>query len=463
MSPESQALQAAHRFVSTRGGANEVDLPEAFGRSLAPDGGLWMPDPLPRLPQAWIDDLAEHDLAAVGAKFAATLLPALPDEELAALAADALNFPIPLVELPQVEISQPGDGHGKEPPVYILELFHGPTLAFKDVGARFMARLLPRLFPAPESGQRLTILAATSGDTGGAVAQAFFGVPDTQVAILYPQGQITPIQEHQIATLGGNVRAFAVEGTFDDCQRLAKAAFADEDLRQRHRLTSANSIHLGRLLPQSLYYAWAVAQLRRRGEHRPPLFVVPSGNFGNLTAGFIAARLGIPAAGFLAATNANDTVPEYLDTALWRPRPSVATLSSAMDVGDPSNFERILHLYRGDHEDLLQDLSASRHGDAETRQAIREVYQATGYILDPHTAVGWLGLRQQRRERPDAPGSKAPAVLLSTAHPIKFREDVQPLVDDALDLPEAIHQLLQRPLQSEPLPDSLEALERGLA
>ena len=428
------------RYLSTRGQSPAVDAATALFQGLAPDGGLYLPEQLEPLPAAFFQQLADHDLADNGGRLLAPLLAEVPPPELRRLLAEALNFPLPLVQL--------------EDDLYLLELFHGPTLAFKDVGARFMARLMAWFLRRDEPP--LTVLTATSGDTGGAVAQAFEGVPGTRVAVLYPRGRVSPLQERQFATLGGNVQALAVDGSFDDCQRLVKAAFSDPELAGHLRLTSANSINIGRLLPQMLYYLHALAQLP--ADAPPALFITPSGNFGNLTAGLMARRLGLPCVGFVAATNANDTVPEYLDSGRFRPRPSVATLSSAMDVGNPSNFERILALAGGDLEALRRELHGSRHDDAATREAIREVHRRYGRILDPHTAVGYLGWRQARAEVP----GRHTGIILATAHPAKFREHVEPLLGSQLPLPPALARGLQLPLRSLPLDPEPAALRRFL-
>lgn len=434
-------------FVSTNGGAPAVPASRAILQGLAPDGGLYVPEAvphLPALPEAVADGAELGELARI------LLGPFLEDElgadELGRVIDDAFDFPLPVTPL--------GEGAPPQPELYLLELFHGPTLAFKDVGARFLARVLPRLDAVanPQAHDPLTVLVATSGDTGGAVARAFFGVEGTRVLVLYPEGQVTPRQERQFATLGGNVQAAAVAGTFDDCQRLVKAAFADRDLARRHRLTSANSISLGRLLPQMVYYAHAAARLAAGGEPRPPTFVVPSGNFGNLTAGLLAHRLGLPAAGFVAATNANDVVPEYLHTGLFEPRASISTLANAMDVGDPSNLARIRWLYGDDLEALRRDVEAVAFDDDAIRRGLAEAREATGRVLDPHTVVGWLAWRELRG---DLPG---PAVLLATAHPAKFAEVVEPVLGEEPPLPAALREVMERPLRSERIAAELGAV-----
>lgn len=446
------------RYLSTGGEAPAVDLRTALFRSLAPDGGLYLPESLPRWPSLG-PVAADTPLATTARRLAPPLLPDLPAEVVEGLVDDALNFPVPLVPVAAN--------------TYVLELFHGPTLAFKDVGARTMARLFAFLqgevVREDETGP-LTVLVATSGDTGSAVAQAFLGVPGTRVVVLYPQGKVSRVQECQFTTLGDNVHALAVAGTFDDCQRMVKAAFADDELSRQLRLTSANSINLGRLLPQSFYYAHGAGQLigqlpsqRADRDSRPPLFVVPSGNFGNLTAGLLARRMGLETGPFVAVTNVNDVVPEYLEAGSFRPRPSQATVSNAMDVGNPSNFDRILWLYDGDREALLRDLCGTRVTDEATRETIRQVHETTGYLLDPHTAVGWAGL-DELRSRGAVPRD-APAILLATAHPAKFGETVEPLVTTTIPLPERLADCLNRPSRARdlaPEPAALAAFLRQL-
>ena len=428
------------RFISTRGESPSVSLAEALRLGPAPDGGLFVPERLDPLPTSFFEQLPGQPWELTSRRLAEHLLGKDFDPEtLARLTADALDFPIPLITL--------------EPGHHVLELFRGPTLAFKDVGARFLARLLAE---TRQDDATLTVLVATSGDTGGAVAQAFHGVAGTRVAILYPAGQVSPVQERQFTTLGGNVRAFAVEGTFDDCQRLVKQCFADGDMHRRLRLTSANSINVGRLLPQIFYYFHAVAQLD--DPSAPVLFVTPSGNFGNLTAGLMARALGLEAR-FVAATNANDVVPEYLDTGIFRPRPSLRTVSNAMDVGDPSNFDRILHLYDGDLDVLRAHLTGHRYDDEATRRAIAEVANRHGYVLDPHTAIGWLALRDTLPNEP----AGTQGIVLGTAHPAKFREIVEPVLHRTVLLPPALAERLHAEVKSEPLTDDVNELGRRLA
>ena len=399
------------RWISTRGSAPAVTFRDALLSGLAPDGGLYVPDRIEPFSPAAIDGLRDSTRVEVGAAIASHLIGGdIARDAVLSIVAGALDFPLPLVEL--------GAGGA-----IVLELFHGPTFAFKDVGARVMARLMAH-FVAP--GDALTVLVATSGDTGSAVAQAFAGVAGTRVVVLYPEGQVSDVQEAQFATLGGNVRAVAVSGSFDDCQALVKGAFSDERLRNEARLTSANSINVGRLVPQVFYYAFGSLQ------HPGATWSVPSGNFGNLTAGLIARRLGFPIARFIAATNVNDVVPQYLASGRYEPRASVRTVANAMDVGAPSNFERIRCLYNGDVERVRADVHGVAFDDAQVTAAIREVDARYGYVLDPHSAIAWLGLEGQ------------PGIFIATAHPAKFRETVEPAIGRHVDLPPALREALDR-------------------
>jgi threonine synthase len=397
-------------WSSTRREAPPATFREALFAGLAPDGGLYMPGRLEPLAAAALDRLRSRDIAETGTAVASHLIgEEIPRDALAVLIREALNFDIPLVSV------------GKHAS---LELFHGPTFAFKDVGARVMARLMAH-FIAP--GDSRTVLVATSGDTGSAVAQAFAGVAGTCVVVLYPEGQVSDVQEAQFATIGGNVRAVAVGGTFDDCQALVKAAFRDARLREGARLTSANSINVGRLLPQTFYYAWGALQ------QPDAVWSVPSGNFGNLTAGLIAKRLGFPIAQFVAATNVNDVVPEYLASGTYAPRPSVRTIANAMDVGAPSNFERIQALYDGSVDRVRSDVRGVAFDDRRVTAAIADVHARHGYVLDPHSAIAWLGLQEE------------PGIFVATAHPAKFRETVEPAIGGRVDLPAALQAALTRP------------------
>ncbi|MES2996044.1 MAG: threonine synthase [Verrucomicrobiota bacterium] len=434
-------------YHSTNNPAHRVDLKEAVLRSLPPDNGLYMPDALPVLGddfwKTWRHlSFQELGLAIAEAFFAEDIpAPALREIVDGTL---TLDFPslVPscdgkpnfTLEAPVVTLA-PGD--------HILELFHGPTLAFKDFGARFMARLMAWLTRG--ENRELTVLVATSGDTGGAVASAFHNVPGTRVIILYPKGKVSGLQEKQLTALGGNITALEIDGSFDDCQRLVKSAFLDRDLSQKLNLTSANSINLSRLVPQSFYYFEAARQMP---EGVAPTFVVPSGNFGNLTAGLLAAKLGLPVSHFVAATNRNDVVPEYLRTGDYQPRPSAATISNAMDVGAPSNFARMSALFVGSWDDMKQRVSGFSFSDDRTRAAIREVKSLYDYDIDPHGAVGWLAARQWRTAHP---GSAT--ITLETAHPAKFPEVMeQELGKGSIEIPERLAILANRGKVAIPLP-----------
>lgn len=416
--------------VSTRGKAPAVSFKEAVLAGLAPDGGLYVPSTLERRPDEFWSALrgkSFHDIAIA-------LLTELAGDEfdqatLTNLVREAINFPVRIVEL--------------EKGLGVVELFHGPTFAFKDFGARTLARLLALSERGAAGGgdsrvegMALTVLVATSGDTGSAVAHAFFGVEGTRVVVLYPEGHVSAIQEAQFTTLGGNVTAVAVQGTFDDCQRLAKEAFSDPQLQSRARLTSANSISLGRLIPQMFYYAYAAV-------HAAPdsklVVSVPSGNFGNLVAGVMAWKLGAPIHAFNAPTTINDTVPRYFDTGRVESRPSVPTLANAMDVGNPSNLERLQWLFNGDLDGMRQLIASHRHTDDEVKGAVAELYKNHQYVADPHTAIGYLGAQQAR-----AAHHPFGAVFLSTAHPAKFREVVEPIIGVPVPLPEALADTLAR-------------------
>ena len=428
------------QWVSTRGSSPPVSFVDALFAGTAPDGGLYMPERFDPLPPATLDALRHAtDIVEIGSLVGAHLFrDEMSPSDLAALVKDALDFPVPLVPVSDR--------------VWALELFHGPTLAFKDVGARVQARLLHHF----TDGTPLTILVATSGDTGSAVAQAFHRVPDTRVVVLYPEGKVSDVQEAQMASLGNNITAVAVAGTFDDCQRLVKQAFADDDLRTHVWLTPANSINLGRLLPQVFYYFTLMSPEPARLE-KPPIVSVPSGNFGSLTAGLIAKRLGLAVERFVASTNVNDVVPEYLRTGDYRPRPSVRTVANAMDVGAPSNFERMQAMYNQDIDRLRHDVSGVAFDDRRVLDEIREMYHRTGYLLDPHGAIAWLGLQQAMATRADAIG-----VFLATAHPAKFREVVEPAIGEAVPLPAVLADALQRPRHSVRLPAEYPALDRLL-
>jgi threonine synthase len=433
------------KWISSRGQSPHVSFVDALFAGTTPDGGLYVPERLDPLPAAAVQRLRTASLVEMATVVGAHLFrDEITEEKFGALVRDALTFDVPLRQVTER--------------IWALELFHGPTLAFKDIGARVQARLLHHF----TDGTPLTILVATSGDTGSAVAQAFHGVPDTRVVVLYPEGQVSDVQEAQMASLGDNIRAVAVRGTFDDCQRLVKTAFADDDLRRDVWLTPANSINVGRLLPQVFYYFQLLQLSDPQGTAGPaatgPLVSVPSGNFGNLTAGLIAKRLGLPVRRFVAATNLNDAVPKYLRSGRYKPQPSVRTIANAMDVGAPSNFERIQWLYRNDYEAIRRDMAGAVFDDQSVRRAIADVYRQHGYLLDPHGAIGWLALNEVMATLPD----DVPGVFLATAHPAKFREVVEPVIGEQVALPRELQDALARPRHAVRVPNEYPPLRELL-
>ena len=407
------------KYYSTRdiNRQHPFSLKDAAFAGLAPDGGLFIPESIPQVDMAKVEALASQSYADMASYLAQTVFDDIPAEDMDSLVRDAYDFPIKLNSI--------SEG------LYNLELFHGPTYAFKDFGARFMGRMLGYL----GDGEPITILAATSGDTGSAVAHGFYGVPDVRVVILYPDGKVSPLQEAQMTTLGGNITPLKVAGNFDDCQRLVKTMFKDEDLRTKVRITSANSINLLRWLPQSFYYFYAYCQWKKETGRDNPVVVVPSGNYGNLAAGMFAKRMGLPIGGFIAASNANDVVPEYLRTGDYRPRPSVRTVANAMDVGDPSNFERMLWLCNDSYEDMCAEIKGFSCSDGQILDAIKDIYQESGYISDPHSSVGYLATRHYRTE----------GFWLSTAHAAKFCEVIRKAMDMTPPLPEGLETAMSKP------------------
>ena len=409
------------QFYSTNHQSPDVSLQEAVFRGLPPDNGLYMPERIPTLPAEFFQNIDRLSLPEIAFEVSKALLgDDVPEADLKGIVEQAIQFEAPVVQV--------------EPDVYVLELFHGPSMAFKDFGARFMAALMSYFLGKEQ--REINILVATSGDTGGAVAQGFYQTPGIKVTILYPTGKVSDIQEKQLTTLGGNVTALEVDGTFDDCQRLVKQAFLDIELRSRFNLASANSINISRLIPQAFYYFNAYAQLKKLG--KPLVFSVPSGNFGNLSAGLLAWRMGLPVKQFIAATNLNHAVPDYLHSGEYAPQPSVETISNAMDVGNPSNFIRMKLLAGEDFAKIRALVSGDFFDDTMTRQAIKTVFEKTEYVMCPHTAVAYLALKNYLR-RADKPVT---GVFLSTAHPAKFLPTVEETIGQKLTLPDRLEALL---------------------
>lgn len=413
------------KLYSTNNRSIRVDFKEAVFNSLPVDKGLYMPLNIPKLDNGFLARLPRYSLQEISFKVASTLLQgAIPEDDLKHIITEAANFPAPAVKL--------------DDETYVLELFHGPSSAFKDFGARFMSRVMSYFMK--EGEKKLDILVATSGDTGGAVALGFLNVPNTRVTILYPKGGVSPVQELQLVTNGNNIRAIEIDGTFDDCQALVKQAFADQELNKKLRLTSANSINIARLIPQTFYYFNAYAQLKGQGKE-DVIFSVPSGNFGNMAAGITAWKMGLPVKQFLAATNINDTVPRFLKTGAYHPRASVPTLSNAMDVGNPSNWVRIIDLF-DDNEALRNLMVGFSFTDEQTARAIEEIYSRyNNYIACPHTAVAWLAIEEWRKNNND----KTAAVFLATAHPFKFPNIFPEYLAGKIDVPEQVKAMKNMP------------------
>lgn len=404
------------KLYSTNNKNLEVSFKDAVFTSLPADKGLYMPTRIPKMCAGFMLNLPKLSLQEIAFDVSKTLIgDAIPSEELKAIIEDAINFDAPLVEL--------------KDETAVLELFHGPSLAFKDFGARFMSRIMA--YFSTDDEQTLDVLVATSGDTGGAVALGFLGVPNTRVTILYPKGKVSEIQELQLCTNAQNIRALEIDGTFDDCQALVKQAFNDDEVNGKLRLTSANSINIARLIPQSFYYFYAYAQALKQG-YKEVVFSVPSGNFGNIGAGLLAYKMGLPVKKFLAATNANDVVPRYLKDGEYEPQPSVQTLSNAMDVGNPSNWVRVLDLFKQDEASLKNLLTASSASDEETLSAIDDLYKANDYIACPHTAIAWRALQSYKKEGEEA------IIFLSTAHPCKFPSVYSDELTSKMEIPDRV-------------------------
>ena len=413
------------RLYSTKSPSEFVTLKEAVLKGLPSDNGLFMPEEIPTLPASFFTELVNDSFQETAFKVTKTLLQgALPDDVLKEIVDGTVSFPAPLVHLRDNQ--------------YILELFHGPTLAFKDFGARFMSRLMSYFVKGEE--RELVILVATSGDTGSAVANGFYDVEGIRVVVLYPNGKVSDLQERQMTTLGKNITALRVDGTFDDCQSLVKQAFLDEELNSIHQLTSANSINIARLIPQMFYYFEGYKQLLKNGiDGREVVFTVPSGNFGNLTAGLIAKKMGLPIDRFIAAVNDNDVFYQYYQTGEYNPRPSVQTVSNAMDVGAPSNFARMMDLYGNDLEMLKSEISTGTVSDEIVKKEVKEIYNENGYVLDPHTAVGLDVLNTYQENKEEAIG-----VVLSTAHPAKFIDTVEECIGSKVEMPSSLSKLVNR-------------------
>ena len=429
------------RYYSTNRIAPDATLEEAVVKGLASDKGLYMPYEIKRLPASFFEGIDKLSFQEMSYRVADAFFgDDVPADILKQIVYDTLSFDVPLVKVKDA--------------IYSLELFHGPTLAFKDVGARFMARLLG-YFIRKEGKEQVNVLVATSGDTGSAVANGFLGVEGIHVYVLYPKGKVSEIQEKQFTTLGQNITAIEVDGTFDDCQALVKNAFMDRDLNAKMQLTSANSINVARFLPQAFYYFYAYAQLKRLGLSDNVVICVPSGNFGNITAGLFGKRMGLPVKRFIAANNRNDIFYNYLQTGVYSPRPSVATLANAMDVGDPSNFARVLALYNGSHEAISSEISGATYTDDQIRETVKAVYDETGYLLDPHGSCGCRALLEGLR-------AGETGVFLETAHPAKFLHTVESIIGARVEIPGKLQAFMKGTKQSIELPKEFGAFKEYL-
>ncbi len=419
------------KYYSTNHHAPAASLEEAVVKGLASDRGLFMPEHIDRLPDEFFENIDKFTFQEIACRVAEAFFGEdIPKEDIDRIVCDTLAFDCPVVEV--------------EPSIYSLELFHGPTLAFKDVGARFMARLLQYFIKRQNDGKEVNVLVATSGDTGSAVANGFLGVEGIHVYVLYPKGKVSPIQECQFTTLGKNITAIEVDGVFDDCQSLVKSAFMDAELCDHIKLTSANSINVARFLPQAFYYFNAYARMKEKGLADQLVISVPSGNFGNITAGLFAHRMGLPIKRFIAANNANDIFYNYLMTGVYSPKPSRQTIANAMDVGDPSNFARILDLYGCDHGRITSLISGATYTDEQIAETMKECHDTTGYTLDPHGACGYRALKEGLR-----PGETG--VFLETAHPAKFKDTVEPIIGAEVTIPDRLAAFMKGEKQSVPM------------
>jgi threonine synthase len=407
------------QYYSTNNQSPKVDFKQATINGQAPDKGLYFPEQIPMLPKDLIENIASYSNEEIAYEVIKPYVgDSIPEAELRRIVSETINFDIPLVKVTDA--------------IFSLELYHGPTLAFKDIGARFMSRCLG--YFVKDLKQKVTVLVATSGDTGGAVANGFYDVDGVEVVILYPSGKVSSVQEKQLTTLGKNIHALEVTGTFDDCQQMVKQVFTDEGLNGKLFLTSANSINVARWLPQQFYYLFAYKQWKQKD---PPVISVPSGNFGNICAGILAHVSGMPVKHFIAACNANDVVPNFMQTEKYEPKKAVATISNAMDVGNPSNFIRILEIFHHQFAELKNTLSSCSITDDDTRQTLKNVYQSLGYLLDPHGAVGYLALEQYLQNNPAEKG-----IVLETAHPVKFYDVVELVIGEAVAIPATVQQQL---------------------
>lgn len=429
------------KYYSTNGKAPEADLHKAVVKGLAEDKGLYMPETLKKLPQDFFDNIQDMSFQEISYRVADAFFGEdVPADTLKKIVYDTLSFDCPTVKV--------NDN------IYSLELFHGPTLAFKDVGARFMARLLGH-FISQEGKEEVNVLVATSGDTGSAVANGFLGVEGIHVYVLYPKGKVSAIQECQFTTLGKNITAVEVDGVFDDCQALVKSAFMDNDLNKHMKLTSANSINVARFLPQSFYYFYAYAQMKKLGLADNLVVCVPSGNFGNITSGLFAKKMGLPIKRFIAANNANDIFYKYLQTGVYEPKASVQTIANAMDVGDPSNFARIIDLYKNDHDAICADVSGATFTDEQITETIKAVSDKYGYICDPHGACGYRALETGLKEGETG-------VFLETAHPAKFKSTVESIIGHEIEIPQKLAEFMKGTKQSIQMPKNFEDFKEYL-
>ena len=428
-------------LYSTKHSVDNVSFEKAVFKGLPDDNGLYMPTEIPKLPKEFFDTIESKSFSEISFEVAKALIgDEVPSDELKAIVEETVNFDTPVVNI-----------HDN---INVLELFHGPSFAFKDFGARFMSRIMSYFLN--KSKKDINILVATSGDTGSAVGHGFLGIEGIKVTILYPSGKVSNTQEKQLTTLGQNITALEIDGVFDDCQKLVKSAFLDKELSEKLNLSSANSINIARLIPQSFYYFWTYAQVKKQG--KPIVFCVPSGNFGNLCGGLIATKMGLPVERFIASTNVNNIVPHYLESGLFEPKSSIETISNAMDVGNPSNFPRMIALFDNDYDRVTKHIVGKAYNDEQTKVAMKSVYDQYGYVMCPHTAVGYLGLKEYINESDvDVSG-----VVLGTAHPSKFDSVVDPILGITIDLPEHLKHINAREKVAIPMKFDFEVFKEFL-